>query len=81
MSALLLLMPQVMLLVTVGTKRRGLCPLKFLFGRTTPPTPPPPVLPTRTPMYRHKMVILRLLTKIGQVKTVIVIMCVKEEKN
>lgn len=83
MSALMLLMSQVILLViiTVGIKRWGLHPLKFLFGRATPPTPPPPMAPTLTPTFRHKMVILRFLTKAGQVITVIVIMCVKEEKN
>ena len=83
MSALMLLMPQVILLViiTVGIKRWGLHPLKFLFGKAKPPTPPPPMPPTLTPTFRHKMVILRFLTKAGQVITVIVIMCVKEEKK
>ena len=44
MSALMLLMSQVFLVViiTVGIETWVLHPLKFLFGRATPPTPPPP---------------------------------------
>lgn len=48
-------------------------------GYTSNPATPMP--PTLTPTFRHKMVILRFLTKAGQVITVIVIMCVKEEKK